>query len=256
MGVEKEKIYTSSRSSPKSDFGPRAFLLLVASALENCGTSPRDIALLKTMIGLHPEMIPKIQNAFSKGQLASKRWLCEELSNHIDTSQKEILVLGGWIGLLPYYLIKFLTEDLYPKRVYSLDIDPDFERIVDGINYIDRIQEWRIKGITGDMYCVDYSGAKTNIKRADGSVCEVFLQPDIIINTSTEHLKYPRQWWGRIPKGKKFVIQSNNLVSEAEHHSCVNSLDEFKDMFPAANVYFNGELNLGHYDRFMIIGER
>ena len=50
------------------------------------------------------------------------------------------------------------------------------------------------------------------------------------------------------------VLQSNNYFDVDEHVNCSHSLDEFAFQTPMQRVWYEGELELGHYKRFMRIG--
>ena len=49
--------------------------------------------------------------------------------------------------------------------------------------------------------------------------------PDLVINTSCEHLPDVRGWLDRLPAGMPVVLQSNDYFAEPEHTNCVASLE-------------------------------
>ena len=88
------------------------------------------------------------------------------------------------------------------------------------------------------------------------SYAEKFL-PDLIINTSAEHMT--EEWFHQLRfkqlEGDPIVaIQSNNLFDLAEHVNCVHSVDHMQKKFPMREVLFAGELQLKGYKRVMLIG--
>lgn len=255
MSGEIENIYTSVRNGLVHDFSSKDFRVL-ATSLEYFGAPRVDIELILAISNIEPKLLPKIANAFSKGQIASKKWLIEKLLKVANLDSKEVLILGGWIGLLPHFLLKSLDGRSVPRRIYSLDIDPECAPIVDAINRSARRQDWKVKGVTLDMNALSYTGDHISAQRTDGSECELYIKPDFIINSSTEHIPNIESWWSRVPKGMGFVLQSNNLFSEPSHVSCVNSLAEMKRLFPADTIDFAGELDLGAYERYMLIGRK
>ena len=61
------------------------------------------------------------RDAFSKGQLASKSWLLQELSSIKELPEDmTIAILGCWIGAIVEPL---LISDIQIERIYGLDID-------------------------------------------------------------------------------------------------------------------------------------
>ena len=50
------------------------------------------------------------------------------------------------------------------------------------------------------------------------------------------------------------ILQSNNYTDLAEHINCVKNTDHFKSIAPMTTNLYEGDLNLGKYIRYMIIG--
>ena len=80
--------------------------------------------------------------------------------------------------------------------------------------------------------------------------------PDILINTSCEHLNDFAAWFDGLPPGVLLVLQSNDYVSEPEHVNCVEDLEAFKAQAPLAHLIYAGGLELNKYTRFMLIGRK
>jgi hypothetical protein len=85
---------------------------------------------------------------------------------------------------------------------------------------------------------------------------EKFL-PDLIINTSSEHMT--EEWFNQlrfkqIESNPIVAIQSNNLLSGDGHINCVHSIDHMKKKFPMKEILYEGELQLKGYKRVMLIG--
>ncbi len=250
-----KKIYAAMHRGLARDWTQRDFEIF-AAAIDYNNATEEDVHLANAMAELSPSVLNKAKNAFSRGQIDSKFWLVRELKNHLSLECKEILILGGWIGLLAHIMMREIESEALPRRVYSLDIDSSYVGVVDRINRKHLMDDWRVKGVVADMLNVDYLGQKFNSVRSDGGDTELFCNPDIIINTSTEHLESPRSWWTLIPENKNIVLQSNNLFEEDSHHSCVRSLQEMHELLPCTEIFYSGELSLQHYDRFMIIGRK
>ena len=111
-------------------------------------------------------------------------------------------VFGGWYGLLPHLLL----DNKYVKKVYSIDIDPDCERV--GNIYF---RKENLEYVTGDMKDFVYSE-----------------NPDVVINTSTEHVDQETFdiWYENIPR-RTFIIMQGNDLDIPEHIRPFKNLEEF-----------------------------
>jgi hypothetical protein len=82
-------------------------------------------------------------------------------------------------------------------------------------------------------------------------------EPDLIINTATEHFP-SMDWWNNIPSGKRVILQGNNLVHEGEEVTISTSLDNFKQRFPLSGYEYTGEIEFNYntwsFTRYMVIG--
>ena len=114
-------------------------------------------------------------------------------------------VFGGWYGLLPHLLL----DNKYVKRVYSIDIDPDCERV--GNIYF---RKENLEYVTGDMKDFVYSE-----------------NPDVVINTSTEHVDQETFdiWYENIPR-RTFIIMQGNDLDIPEHVRPFKDLEEFLNL--------------------------
>lgn len=111
-------------------------------------------------------------------------------------------VFGGWYGLLPHLLI----DNKYVKKVYSIDIDPECERV--GNIYF---RKEKLEYVTADMKDFVYSE-----------------NPDVVINTSTEHVDQETFdiWYENIPR-RTFIIMQGNDLEIPEHIRPFKNLEEF-----------------------------
>ncbi|MEC7537396.1 MAG: class I SAM-dependent methyltransferase, partial [Pseudomonadota bacterium] len=80
--------------------------------------------------------------------------------------------------------------------------------------------------------------------------------PDLLINTSCEHLEDFDAWFRAMPRDTLLVLQSNDYFSEAEHVNCQLDLAAFQEQAPMRELIFAGELEFDKYTRFMLIGRR
>lgn len=193
----------------------------------------------------------KLDDALSRGQLKSKRWLVDELFKITPTPQMTF-VLGGWYGILGMMLLERYGEAI---TVRSFDKDLSCASIADLMNKEPWVKEdWHFKASTEDMYKLDYTNTKHVTFRADGSCVEMVEQPDTIINTSCEHLEDFDKWWNLIPEDKLVVLQSNDYFEIPDHCNCVKSLEDFEKSINMSTILYSGTLPLGNYNRFMLIG--
>lgn len=172
--------------------------------------------------------------SFWKGQVTSKLWLIEKLSSHVLSVSNNIVIHGGWNGVLASLLFQSSIET---HKIVSIDIDPHCEEIARTMNKIEEING-KFQAITCNM--IDYN-------------YEFF--PDIIINTSCEHITQDtyNRWLKKIPIGSIIVLQSNDYFELNEHIRCADSLDNFINQ-SNIKVIDSATLKLSKYNRFMIIG--
>ena len=176
----------------------------------------------------------RTMDAFWSGQLKSKEWLIESLTNFCPITDNPISIdiHGGWVGTLASMLFQ---SCIAVKHIRSVDIDPTCESIAIMMNKKEEI-EGRFKAVTGDM-------------------CNTRSDADVIINTSCEHITQDQYdvWLSGMPHNSIFVLQSNNY-DIPEHIRIANNLEEFK-MQCGVNVLWAGQLELPLYTRFMLIGQ-
>ena len=172
--------------------------------------------------------------SFWKGQINSKVWLIEHLERHYQNRPYNILLCGGWNGVLATLLFNSMMDI---TRIVSMDIDAKCEEIAYNMNK-DYEMQGRFKAITSDMLAYeDYDKHK------------------LIINTVCEHMTQEQyyEWIDKLPSNKRIVIQSNDYFSHKEHVNCKQTLEEFqKDC--RIKVDMAATMPTEKYNRFMIIG--
>ena len=207
---------------------------------------------LGMVIRKYPDI--NLVDVLSKGQIESKIWLIDELSE-ITNNPGLVFLLGGWYGTLAAMM--FESKKFDELKIRSFDIDPECADIADTMNRTPYVMEgWQFKASTADMYELNYHQTTYTTRRANGTALELTEVADILINTSCEHLKYFDKWWKLVPENKLCVLQSNNYFDAPDHTNCVESIDEFLEKTNFTKVLFSGELELEKYKRFMIIGEK
>lgn len=172
--------------------------------------------------------------SFWKGQLRSKVWLIQNLIKYTSNNPSNIVIHGGWNGVLASLLF---NSDIAIERITSVDIDPVCEQTAITINKRQEI-EGKFAAVTADMCTYNYNA-------------------DIVINTSCEHVTQEQyeQWLTNVPNSALIVLQSNNYFELEEHIRCANNTEEFIQQ-SKLNVLFVDELELPKYKRFMIIGRK
>jgi len=183
--------------------------------------------------------VPALAYAFNKNQMASKAWLVRELLAANGPDLGIVHIMGGWYGVLAALL---LTDRRFTARhITSFDIDPGCIEPARLLND-PYVQTGQFAAVTRDV---------TQLNYAEG------LQiPDIVINTSCEHLQDFSTWLQAMPSQALLVLQSNNYFSCDEHVNCVVNLQAFERQARLATVFYTGELERKRYTRFMLIGRR
>ena len=172
--------------------------------------------------------------SFWKGQVNSKVWLAENLVGFVPVRPLNIVIYGGWNGVLASILF---NSNININSITSVDIDPVCEDIANTVNKRQEMQG-KFSAVTADM-------------------CEYTTNADVVINTSCEHISQQQydQWLNNQPDTATFVLQSNNYFELDEHIRCSTDLDDFVRM-SNINSYLRKTLETPKYERYMIIGKK
>jgi hypothetical protein len=201
-----------------------------------------------------------IQDAMSRSQIKSKIWLIDELTKIKDNIPAgcfhNILILAGWFGQLRSIYDKKLTY----RKMRFLDIDRSACQTSDYIFNLSDLENYKVKAVCADITQLNlhnngYEWSVENFK--DGTNYNEKFLPDLIINTSAEHMT--EEWFHQIrfkelESDPIVALQSNNMFDGADHINCVHSIDHMKKKFPMREILFEGELQLKGYKRVMLIG--
>lgn len=171
--------------------------------------------------------------AFNPKQVACKVWARDELFASAGGCFGNIWIVGGWYGVLAAML--FDDRRFRIGSIESFDMDPAVEDVA---RTLVGPEKAAFKASTLDMYALDYKGG----------------QPDLVVNTSCEHIADLRGWLGLLPRGTLVLLQSNDYFAEPEHIGCAASLDEFSAAAGLCEVIYSGSLAQRKYTRFMLIG--
>jgi hypothetical protein len=192
----------------------------------------------------------------SKSQVQSKIWLVTELAK-IKTDFKNILILAGWYG----QLIKYFNNITFDK-IKNVELDRTACLISDAVINLKLIQDYKVKSVYADINELiltkkGYELQIENFKNLEQQKFSERFLPDLIINTSSEHMS--EEWFNTVrfkelESDPIVVIQSNNLFDIEEHVNCVHSIVHMKKKFPMREILYEGELQLQGYKRMMLIG--
>lgn len=187
--------------------------------------------------------MPTLGEALNKNQMASKMWLADALLESVGPRLGNVLVLGGWVGVLAAVLLHDPRFSI--GHVESLDIDPRCAPVALSLNAT-HVRSGRFSARTGDMLNLDYDRRATPSRDA----------PDVLVNTSCEHLAAFGAWYDCVPPGQLLVLQSNDYYACSEHVNCVADLAAFRAQAPMRELRFAGERAFRRYVRFMLIGRK
>jgi hypothetical protein len=181
-------------------------------------------------------------NSFSAAQMQSKLWLVQRLEQVLLEERPiedgyRIWLLAGWYGLTNLLL---RTGSKIPvSEVRSFDADPSCEPIADAINNLWVWRAWEFKAHTADINTIEYS-----------------LVPDVVINSSVEHMT-SNLWWNNIPKGTIVCLQASDMEDEDHINKFSNDRDLLR-AYPIEELMYSGlkrfEFDNKGFYRSMIIG--
>ena len=201
-----------------------------------------------------------LNDALSRSQIKSKIWLINELENVRgqlpDPVYKQVSIFAGWFGQLKNIYDKKLTY----RKMRVVEMDKSACETSDYIFNLAELENYKVKSVNANINALTlhkngYEWDVENFKEGT-KYSEKFL-PDLIINTSAEHMT--EEWYNQIrfkqmDSNPIVAIQSNNLFDIPEHINCVHSVDHMKKKFPMKEILFEGELQLKGYKRVMLIG--
>jgi hypothetical protein len=190
------------------------------------------VGSLAFAVARHPEA--RLDEAFNHKQIVSKAWARDQLFLALGGLFERIWIMGGWYGVLAAMI--FNDPRFSVGEITSFDIDPAVAAVAMTLN-AKAAADGRFRAVTADMYGLDYAE-----------------RPDLVINTSCEHVPDLGAWLDRLPKGTPLLLQSNNYFAEPEHINCMPSLAAFEKGAGLASLLYSGELALKKYTRFMLIG--
>jgi hypothetical protein len=181
-------------------------------------------------------------DAFSIAQMQSKLWLVERLEkvleeNHEFNDKYRVWILAGWYGLTN--LLLRVRNKLPIMEIRSFDIDPTCEPIADTINNLWVYRGWEFKAVTGDINTLEYNP-----------------RPDVVINSSCEHMK-ENDWWNNIPTGTIVCLQGSDM-EDPDHWNPIKDSNGLMNLYPMQELWYEGikrfEFEDKSFYRSMVIG--
>lgn len=209
-----------------------------------------DSSLLKGLYSLFAKEEDFETDCMSRGQIRSKVWLVEELKK-LDLELGTVYLLGGWYATLGPL---FKDHQLKIEKLRSFDVDPKCTPIAGRMNKDWEMQDWKFKATTFDIHDLNYELATYTTVNSKGETATLNEVPNTLINTSCEHIENFDDWFKKIPQGRLLILQSNDYFDNDQHVNCVKNLEDFKNKVPLSEILYEGELDLGLYKRFMLIG--
>ena len=131
-------------------------------------------------------------NALNRRQTASKLWLLDSLNETHGGNLGSVHILGGWCGVLASLL--FHDSRFKVNHITSFDIDPSCAPIADSLN-ADAVERRVFSTETADILQLRYTEDSVRINDKKVSAC-----PDLLINTSCEHLEDFDAWFRAMPQ--------------------------------------------------------
>jgi hypothetical protein len=191
-------------------------------------------------------------DCFSQGQIKSKKWLIDELTN-LDLELGTVFLCAGWYATLATMLFE---SKIKIDKIRSFDVDPSCVSIAEVFNKPWVSENWKFKSITENILVIDYNSYSwTSWSSANNRMSNPITDnPNTIINTSCEHIEDFDKWYDLIPKDKIVILQTNNYFEIEDHINCSNNLGEFRIQTPMTTLLYEGELVLDKYTRYMRIG--
>jgi hypothetical protein len=191
-----------------------------------------------------PYLMGRLSASWSKPQLESKLWLCQELKKLEKLSSfNNVAIIGGWYC---HVLAQMLIDDLNCKFICNYDIDEDCK-------YVSYKFNKRYKDSNQYIFeCNNlFMGTKLHTKQIQrGPV-------DMVINTSCEHMFYMCELRRTHFQGNPlFVLQSTDCDTYPDHINTVKDPDELAFQAHINDVYYMGTKVLSNgMKRFMVIGK-
>ena len=177
--------------------------------------------------------IKDIVHSVDKNHWESKEWLAKEFYKHYNHHDGNILVVGGWYGMMAYQLRKQWKNS--SMNITSSDMDPMCDFYGYKLFY-DQDIAFETLDVNSE---IDYS------------------QYTAIINTSCEHMEQEDlvNIIKRKPANTWICFQTNDYTLLDAHINCWPGAKTFGDSLGLEYIAYTGTLDLGDFNRQMVIGK-
>ena len=195
-----------------------------------------------------------LNDHFSRGQMKSKCWMVDKLKDVFPETYLGVIVqYGGWYATVA----KSIFNNFKVARYYNLEVDPECIEISDNFNYEQYQNKWQFKSVhknVDDIRYEDNDSFNIQIKNMQNQAVNVNIKPNLIINTSCEHMN--EDWYNNLPQGMLVCLQTNDFFDQEQHINCVTGIEQAKEKYPMSEILYEGEIETWKYNRYMLIGEK
>lgn len=168
-------------------------------------------------------------DSFSFTQYTSKLWLVETLKQHVPVVNPTILILGGWYGS---YLVPMLREHISPSHIFFNDVNSKCISVAEKL----------------------HGKEKISYHDFDATLPYFHNGADVVINTSCEHMESYDQMLKEGPN-TFYVLQSCDNQNDPGHINTSSSTQDFLAKLNFKTTVFTARKDLGHKNRFLVIGK-
>lgn len=173
------------------------------------------------------------KDALSRNQIRSKLWLLDKVDQQGWLDADEIILIGGWLGLLPF-LSGVQGKKL--NTVTNIDLDTTCHPAALTLN---RDLHQRFINLGDDVRTLDFS------KKQDA----------LIIDTIVEHFQDHGTWIKTLPKNTRMVLQGNDMFGLPDHVNCHDNLEEFVGSCGLGQIHWYGQMEQLGCTRYMVLGQ-
>jgi hypothetical protein len=181
---------------------------------------------------MYPQRASDIADSMGNTQYVSKSWLVKQMGNWVLDESPEILIIGGWYGT---YLVPMLQESFPGCKITLTDKDPLTVEIASELHK--KTDNCVVELLDVDAPTKDYT-------------------VDVMINTSCEHMKKTGHRVITNNATCLYVLQSCDNTDDPGHINTPKDTLDFQTKCNLTTELYCGRIDLGHKNRFMMIGFR
>lgn len=221
-------IYTSRASAERAYVGYRA--QKYSESTERTLRDWIDIVEQSTLQEASPNTL---EGSFTPDLVASKRWLTQELKQHLeDNHAGTVYVPGSWYGNMGL----FLSESLV-----------GFDRLI-----LIELEQHLLDASRDLLDLLDHAGKLECVLKPAEAV--QYVAPCTVINCACNEMG--PGFLSKLPEGTLVALQGRSHTTESEHVTA--TLEEFDLQFPVSETLYLDQMDLEDpemsYQRFLKIG--